>query len=91
MAISKRKKIQDVMRPSELIANEIEEVKTSITDLNDEIKKAKVHLKELEKDYKDAREREEAEAHEMELMTIAALIQKSGYTVDQVKEKLELN
>ncbi len=90
MPIAKRKKTQDVMRPSEIIASEMDETRESISSLNEEIKQAKAHLKELERDFKAAREREEAEAQEMELMTIAALIQKSGFTIEQVKQKLEL-
>ena len=90
MPMAKRKKPQDVMTPSELIAQEIDETKEKINSLNEEIKQAKNHLKDLEKDLKAAREREEADAKEMELMTMAALLQKSGLTVEQLKEKLEL-
>lgn len=90
MPIPKRKKMQDVMRPSEAIASEMEETRATISSLNEEIKQAKAHLKELERDFKTVKEREDAEAQEMELMTIAALIQKSGFTIEQVKEKLEL-
>ena len=90
MPITKRKKPQDVMTPSDLIADAIEEVKQNIASLNEELKQAKIHQKELERDYKAAKEREDAEAQEMELMTIAALIQKSGMGIEEVKEKLGL-
>ena len=55
-----------------------------------ELKEARQQLKELEKDLKTVRAREEQEAKENELLTIAALLQKSGLTSEEVREKLGL-
>ena len=79
-----------VLSPSGAIAVAIEEKKTEINDLNNALKEAKARLKELEKDYKEVKAREEEEARENEIMLLAAVIQKSGLSVEEVKEKLSL-
>ncbi|MBQ1491046.1 MAG: hypothetical protein IIZ39_03735 [Blautia sp.] len=91
MALVKRKSVSDVMTPSGAIAQAIEEKKEEINTLNASLKEAKARLKELEKDFKDVKAREEEEARENEIMLLAAVIQKSGLSIEEVKEKLSLN
>jgi archaellum component FlaC len=88
--MARRKTVQNVLTPSAAIAEAIAEKKEEISKLNQDLKDAKQQLKELEKDFKTVRAREEQEARENELLTLAALLQKSGMSVEEIKEKLEL-
>ena len=84
----RKKTIQNVLTPSAAIEEAINEKKEEIVKLNADLKEAKQQLKELERDFKTVLAREEAEAKENELLTLAALLQKSGLTVEEVREKL---
>ena len=86
----RKKTLQNVLTPSAAIEEAINEKKEEIAKMTAELKEARQQLKELEKDLKTVRAREEQEAKENELLTIAALLQKSGLTSEEVREKLGL-
>ena len=88
--MARKKTLQNVLTPSAAIEEATNEKKEEIAKMTAELKEARQQLKELEKDLKTVRAREEQEAKENELLTIAALLQKSGLTSEEVREKLGL-